>query len=94
MERYDATAIAAVCTQSFRDALQHMARYKQLTCPEELRVHTNRDEATVEFVFLQAEELEPEVLVDVCLVEDTRRELAHAAPWGRGRSVGQLSLKR
>src|SRR5438093_5030169 len=36
LERYDATAIAAVCSQSFRDALQRVARYKQLTCPEEI----------------------------------------------------------
>jgi AraC-like DNA-binding protein len=67
LERYDATAIVAVCSQSFRDALQRLARYKQLTYPEEIRVQTNRDEATVEFVFLQAEEVEPEVLVDLCL---------------------------
>jgi AraC-like DNA-binding protein len=67
LERYDAAAIAAVCSQSFRDALQRMARYKQLTCPEEIRVRTAGDEASVEFAFLQAEETEPEVLVDVCL---------------------------
>jgi AraC-like DNA-binding protein len=67
LERYDATAIAAVCSQSFRDALQRMARYKQLTCPEEIRVHTTRDEASVEFAFPQAEGVEPEVLVDLCL---------------------------
>jgi AraC-like DNA-binding protein len=67
LERYDATAIAAVCSQSFRDALQRMARYKQLTCPEEIRVHTNRNEAAVEFAFPQAEEAEPGVLVDLCL---------------------------
>ena len=45
LERYDATAIAAVCSRSFRDALQRMARYKQLTCPEEIRVHTTRTPA-------------------------------------------------
>ncbi|MBW8865119.1 MAG: AraC family transcriptional regulator [Verrucomicrobia bacterium] len=67
LERYDATAIAAVCSQSFRDALQRMARYKQLTCPEEIRVHTSQGETEVEFAFLQAEETEPEVLVDLCL---------------------------
>lgn len=31
LERHDATAIAAVCSRSFRDALQRIARYKQLT---------------------------------------------------------------
>jgi len=67
LERYDATAIAAVCSRSFRDALQRLARYKQLTCPEEIRVHTEGGEAFVEFFYLQAEEVQPDVLVDLCL---------------------------
>jgi AraC-like DNA-binding protein len=67
LERYQPTAIAAVCSRSFRDALQRMARYKQLTCPEEIRLHTRDDEATVEFFFLEAEGAQPDVLVDVCL---------------------------
>lgn len=67
LERYDATAIAAVCSRSLRDALQRLSRYKRLTCPEEIRIRTTQDEASVEFAFLQAEEVEPEVLVDSCL---------------------------
>lgn len=67
LERYDATAIAAVCSRSFRDALQRLARYKQLTCPEEIRVRTEGGEAFVEFFYLQAEEVQPDVLVDLCL---------------------------
>ena len=35
-ERYQPSAIAAVCSRSFRDALQRIARYKKLTCPEEI----------------------------------------------------------
>jgi AraC-like DNA-binding protein len=66
-ERYQPTAIAAVCSRSFRDALQRIARYKQLTCPEEIRVHTTGDEGSVEFFYLQAEEVQPDVLVDLCL---------------------------
>jgi len=67
LERYDATAIAAVCSRSFRDALQRIARYKQLTCPEEIRVRSTRDETSVEFFYLQAETIQPDVLVDLCL---------------------------
>ena len=67
LERYHPTAIAAVCSRSLRDALQRLARYKQLTCPEEIRVHTTRDEASVEFFYLQAEGVQPDVLVDLCL---------------------------
>ena len=47
-ERYQPTAIAAVCSRSFCDALQRIARYKQLTCPEEIRLHTTQDETAVE----------------------------------------------
>ena len=66
-ERYQPSAIAAVCSRSFRDALQRIARYKQLTCPEEIRVRTSGDEATVEFIYLEAEEIQPDVLVDLGL---------------------------
>src|SRR5512136_1116968 len=66
-ERYQPSAIAAVCSRSFRDALQRIARYKKLTCPEEIRVRTSGDEASVEFIYTQAEEVQPEVMVDLVL---------------------------
>ena len=66
-ERYQPTAIAAVCSRSFRDALQRIARYKKLTCPEEIRVRTSGDEASVEFIYTQAEEVQPDVMVDLVL---------------------------
>jgi AraC-like DNA-binding protein len=66
-ERYQPTAIAAVCSRTFRDALQRIARYKQLTCPEEIRVRAFADEASVEFIYLQAEEVQPNVMVDLVL---------------------------
>ena len=64
-ERYQPTAIAAVCSRTFRDALQRISRYKRLTCPEEIRVRDSGDEASVEFVYLQAEEVQPDVMVDL-----------------------------
>ena len=66
-ERYQPTAIAAVCSRTFRDALQRIARYKQITCPEEIRVRTSGDEASVEFIYLQAVEVQPDVMVDLVL---------------------------
>lgn len=67
LERYQPSAIAAVCSRSFRDALQRIARYKKLTCPEEIRVRTSGDEASIEFIYTQAEEIQPEVMVDLVL---------------------------
>jgi AraC-like DNA-binding protein len=66
IERYDPITIAAVSARSFRDALQRLAPYKQLTCPEELHVAERGDESRVQFRWLLAQETEPPVLVDVC----------------------------
>jgi AraC-like DNA-binding protein len=65
-ERNDPAAIAALCSESFRDALGRMARYKQLTCPEEIRVSGREQETAVEFAWLLARQAEPAVLVDLC----------------------------
>jgi len=66
MERYSPIAIAALYTRSFRDALQRMARYKQLTCPEEIKITERGDECAVQFLWLLADRPEPATLVDAC----------------------------
>lgn len=59
--------IAALHSESFLDAIQRMARYKKLTCPEEIRLTRAGDECAVEFVFLFGAGAEPPILVDMCL---------------------------
>jgi AraC-like DNA-binding protein len=66
-ERSHPVAIAGVCSRSFGDALQRLARYKQLTCPEEIRVRRKTDETSVEFFFVEAREAQPDIMVDVGL---------------------------
>jgi len=66
MERYSPIAIAALYTRSFRDALQRMARYKQLTCPEEIKITERGEECAVQFLWLLANRPEPATLVDAC----------------------------
>lgn len=66
IERYDPISIAALYARSFRDALQRMARYKQLTCPEEMRIAERGNECAVQFLWLLADEKEPALLIDVC----------------------------
>jgi AraC-like DNA-binding protein len=66
IERYDPIAIAALYTRSFRDALDRMARYKRLTCPEEIRIVEHGNECAVQFVWLLADKPEPPSLIDVC----------------------------
>jgi len=66
VERYDPIAIAALYTRSFRDALQRMSRYKQLTCPEEIRLREHDGEFLVHFIWLLADQEEPDLLIDTC----------------------------
>src|SRR6266853_2239268 len=65
-ERYDPIKIAALSARSFGDAVERLSRYKQLTCPEEIRVVRRGNECAVQFVWLLAHEKEPPLLVDVC----------------------------
>ena len=66
-ERSHPVAIAGVCSRTFGHALQRLARYKQLTCPEEIRVHRKAQEASVEIFFIEAKEAQPDIMVDLGL---------------------------
>ncbi len=66
VERYDPIKIAALSARSFRDAVERLSRYKQLTCPEEIRIVKRGNESAVQFIWLLAHEEEPPLLVDVC----------------------------
>ena len=66
-ERSHPVSIAGVCSRTFGDALQRLARYKQLTCPEEIRIHRKAQETSVEFFFIEARETQPDIMVDLGL---------------------------
>src|SRR6266513_1332416 len=63
VERYDPIKIAALSARSFRDAVERLSRYKQLTCPEEIRIVKRGNESAVQFIGLLAHEEEPPLLV-------------------------------
>ena len=91
LERYDPIKISAISARSFRDAIGRVARYKQLTCPEEIRIVTRGDEAAVQFAWLLAHDKEPPLLVDVCFAWIT--SLAHRGI-GRPLSPKRVELQR
>ena len=67
MERFHPSAIAALSTENFGAAIQQMARYKQLTCPEEiLQDTTGEGWWRIRFRWLLAVEEEPQVLTEYC----------------------------
>lgn len=67
LQRFEPTALAALSSRNYRDALERIARYKRLSCPEEIRFTPGPEGVWVEFVFLLGHEAEPEVLIDLCL---------------------------
>jgi AraC-like DNA-binding protein len=88
IERYSPTAIAALYSRTFRDAVERIARYKRLTCPEEIRILEGRKECAVEFAWLLAEQAVPPTLIDACfawIVTIGRR--------GTGRAVDPLRVE-
>jgi AraC-like DNA-binding protein len=54
----------ALSSENFGEAMNHMARYKQLTCPEEIVQEKNGEEWSVQFHWLLASEIEPPVLIE------------------------------
>ena len=65
-ERFHPSGIAALSTANFGAAVNHMARYKQLTCPEEIVQHTSGKEWSIRFRWLLAVNIEPQVLTEYC----------------------------
>lgn len=65
-ERFHPSGIAALSTECFGDAIDHMARYKQLTCPEEVMSTIDDDEWSIRFRWMLAIEAEPTTLIEYC----------------------------
>jgi AraC-like DNA-binding protein len=65
-EHFDPIALAALASGSFGEAMRQIARYKQLTCPEEILHENDDDEWSIQFRWLLANDVEPEILTDVC----------------------------
>jgi AraC-like DNA-binding protein len=65
-EHFDPIGLAALATGNFGEAMRQVARYKQLTCPEEVLHEIDDDEWNIQFRWLLANDVEPEILTDVC----------------------------
>lgn len=63
-ERFHPIGLAALSSENFGAGIEQMARYKQLTCPEQIVQKKNHDEWSIEFHWLLADEIEPPVLIE------------------------------
>lgn len=66
MERFHPIGLASLASENFGAAIDQMARYKQLTCPEEITQEKDDEEWSIQFHWLLADEAEPPVLIDCC----------------------------
>ena len=65
-ERFHPIGLAALSSENFGSAIDQMARYKQLTCPEEILQEKDDKEWSIQFRWLLADEVEPPVLIECC----------------------------
>ncbi len=65
-EHFDPIALAALSADNFGAAVHQIARYKLLSCPEEIVHGPEGDEWSIHFRWLLAQVEEPDALTDLC----------------------------
>jgi len=65
-QRFHPMGIAALSTENFGAAIQHMARYKRLSAPEEILQNLDDQEWSIQFRWTLAMDVEPSVLIEYC----------------------------
>jgi AraC-like DNA-binding protein len=88
IEHFSPSALAALSTENFGSAVQQIARYKQLTCPEEILQETGGEEWSIQFRWSLATHVEPKVLVDTCFAW-----VLSVARHGTGTGISPLRLE-
>jgi AraC-like DNA-binding protein len=63
-ERFHPVGLAALSSENFGTGIDQMARYKQLTCPEEIIQQKDKEEWSIQFHWLLADEIEPPVMIE------------------------------
>lgn len=63
-DQFDPASFAALHSSTFGEALERLARYKRLTCPETIRVEPDGDTTRISFHWLWAQGRAPHALTD------------------------------
>ncbi|WP_445143700.1 AraC family transcriptional regulator [Dyella sp. Tek66A03] len=79
---YDVVSLAALHSATLGEAMQKLARYKRLTCPEDINIELGRDEAAVSMRWMLAEGQAPHFLIDAVFASHFA-----LAERGTGRSI-------
>lgn len=87
-EHFHPSGIAALSSENFGAAVDHMAHYKQLTCPEEITQDFEDGEWKIGFRWLLAVDVEPQALIDNCFAW-MQTIIRH----GSGRKISPLRIE-
>lgn len=63
-DQFDSASFAALHSANFGEALQRLARYKRLSCPEEIRIVQSDNQVKITFHWLFAQDEAPAALTD------------------------------
>jgi AraC-like DNA-binding protein len=85
---YDVASAAALRSPNLEEAVRRFARYKRLSCPEQVRVDVKRGEASIRFHWVLAETHVPRTLVDASFAS-----LLALARRGTGTALTPLRLE-
>jgi AraC-like DNA-binding protein len=88
IEHFSPSAIAALSTDNLGEAMQQVARYKRLTCPEEILQERDDEEWSIQFRWCLATDVEPGVLIDTAFAW-----LLAVARHGTGTRLSPLRLE-
>ncbi len=88
IEHFSPSALAALSTETFGAAIGQVARYKRLTCPEEILQQTAGQEWSIQFRWCLATNPEPTVLLDTAFAW-----LLSLARHGAGTRLSPLRLE-
>jgi AraC-like DNA-binding protein len=85
---YDVASAAALRSPNLEEAVRRFARYKRLSCPEQVRVEVKKGEASIRFHWVLAEDHVPRTLVDASFAS-----LLALARRGTGTTLTPLRLE-
>jgi AraC-like DNA-binding protein len=87
-EQLDIASLSALHSANLREALKKLARYKRLTCPEDISIDVRNGEAAVTFRWLLADGFTPDLLIDAMFASTVA-----LAQRGSGRAIKPRRLE-
>ena len=88
MARLHPIGLAALSTASFGEAVTHMAKYKQISAPEDIVQQFDDDEWSIQFRWMLGMNAEPPVLIENCFAW-----LLTIARFGTGSPISPLRVE-